>query len=155
MTRFPFQDLLPKSSPLPLSLGDFCMQSWCVGVTSLFHKAFFYQAHPFTEDLRSSFMGMSTSQVLLSWDSSCPMLSCVCWGRWGAWCLPPPGRTISVQSEPCWHLAAWGDFWSICLSFSASVPSSYTESHGGTSWHFYNLWIFFRKRGEKMWTQIR
>ena len=45
MTLFPFQDLLLKNSPLPLSPG-------------YFHKAFFYQGHPFTEDLHSGSVGM-------------------------------------------------------------------------------------------------
>ena len=70
------------------------------GSPAFFTRLFFYQEHPFTEDLCSGSMGMGTSQVLLSWDSSCPMLSCVCRERQGAWCLPPPGGTVRVQSEP-------------------------------------------------------
>lgn len=93
----------PPPQELPfaaVSRGFPHAQLMCGGHQPFSQGFFFYQGHPFTEDLRSGSMGMSTSQVLLSWDSSCPMLSCVCQGRRGAWCLPPPGRTVRVQSEP-------------------------------------------------------
>lgn len=75
-----------------------------------FHKAFFIKDIHSQRICTQAPWAWVTSQALLSWDSSCPMLSCVCWGRRGAWCLPPPGGTVSIQSESRWHLEAWGDF---------------------------------------------
>ena len=110
---------------------------------------FFYQGHPFTEDVHSGSVGMGDISGTSKLGQQLSHVVLCLLGEGGAWCLPPPGGTVSVQSESCQHLEAWVDFWSICLSFPASVPSSYTESRGGTSWHLYNLWTFLRKTGEK------
>ena len=75
---FSFPGPPPQELPFAAVSRGFLHAELMCGGHQPFSQGFFYQAHPFTEDLRSSFMGMSTSQVLLSWDSSCPMLSCVC-----------------------------------------------------------------------------
>lgn len=110
--RFPFQDLPFPRAPLCRCLRGFPQAELMCGGHQPFSQGFFFflSRHPFTEDLRSGSMGMSTSQVLLSWDSSCPMLSCVCWGRRARGACHLQAGLLSVQSEPCWHLAA-GSFW--------------------------------------------
>ena len=121
----------------------------CLQGISTRHFFFFNQGHPFTEDVHSGSVGMGDISGTSKLGQQLSHVVLCLLGEGGAWCLPPPGGTVSVQSESCQHLEAWVDFWSICLSFPASVPSSYTESRGGTSWHLYNLWTFLRKTGEK------